>query len=48
MYSIILSKTDRGRSDAPSKLSLPTLLDSELTNKLEIEADAAPHAEKNS
>ena len=46
--SITLSKIGRGRSDASSTLSLPTLLDSELTNKPEIEADVALLAEKNS
>ena len=40
--SITLSKIGRGRSDASSTLSLPTLLDSELTNKLKIEADVSP------
>ena len=46
--SITLSKIGRGRSDASSTLSLPTLLDSELTNKPEIKADVALLAEKNS
>ena len=32
---------DRGRSDAPSTLGLSTLFDTELTDQLEIEADAA-------
>jgi len=48
MNLITLSKTDRGRSDAPPTLGLSMLLDSEVTNKLVIEADVAPLAEKNS
>ena len=36
-----LSKIDRERSDAPSTFNLSTLLDSELTNVLEIKPDAA-------
>jgi hypothetical protein len=32
---------DRGRSDAPSTLGISTLFDMELTDKLEIKADAA-------
>ena len=32
---------DRGRSDAPSTLGISTLFDTELTDELEIEADAA-------
>jgi len=36
-----LSKIDRERSDALSTFNLSTLLDSELTNVLEIKPDAA-------
>ena len=36
-----LSKIDRERSDTPSTFNLSTLLDSELTNVLEIKPDAA-------
>jgi len=43
-----MSKIDRGRSDALSTFDLSTLLDLELTNELEIEADAALLARKNS
>ena len=32
---------DRGRSDAPSTLGISMLFDMELTDELEIEADAA-------
>ena len=38
----------RERNDVLSKLGLLTSLDSELTNKPEIEADANPLASKNS
>ena len=36
-----MNKIDRGRSGAPSILGLSTLFDTELTDQLEIEADAA-------
>ena len=36
-----MNKIDRGRSGAPSTLGLSTLFDTELTDELEIEADAA-------
>ena len=36
-----MNKIDRGRSGAPSTLGLSTLFDTELTDQLEIEADAA-------
>ena len=36
-----MNKIDRGRSGAPSILGLSTLFDTELTDELEIEADAA-------
>ena len=36
-----VNKTNRERSDVPSTLSLSVLFDTELTSKLEIEADAA-------
>jgi len=36
-----LNKIDRGRSDAPSTLGLSTLFHTELTDELEVEADAA-------
>ena len=42
-----MNKIDRGRSSAPSTLGLSTLFNTELTDQLEIEADAALLAKRN-